>query len=181
MTRDEIVKLFTLDRVQSKAAQFDMKKFQWMNSEYIQLAPDAEWRKRFQAAFPTITDTAYMDRVIELMKPRVKNWKDVSNAVYFFEDTFPFDEKAVNKRLKKPESGERLKIMHNAYSTTEDFTAENLESMLREKAEANDLNPADLIHPIRVSVSGQPGGPSLFQMLEVIGKERVLQRISAFF
>jgi len=111
------------------------------------------------------------------MKPRVKSWSDVLSAVYFFADEFPLDAKAARKRLEKPESPDRLKVIHDAYSTVDNFTAENLETVLRETAEGNELNPADLIHPVRVAVSGQGGGPSPFEMLETIGKERVLQRI----
>lgn len=180
MTRDEIVKSFTLDRVQSKAAQFDMKKFQWMNSEYIRLSPDTEWLDRFQKTFPSATDTVYLGKVIELMKPRVKTWPEISNAVYFFEDEYPLDEKSVHKRLMAPGAGDHLKLIHDAYSATEDFSAENLEAVLQKTAEDNGLKPADLIHPVRVAVSGQGGGPSLYHMLEVIGKERVLERILRF-
>lgn len=177
LTRDELVQLFSLDRVQSKPAQFDMKKFQWMNSEYIQRSPAEEWARRFRETFPGATDAAYLNRVIELMKPRVKTWADVGNAVYFFSDEFPVDEAAVAKRLKAEGAAELVRAIHDAYAELPVFDATSMEASLRALAESRNLKPADLIHPVRIAVSGQPGGPSLFHMLEVIGKPRVLKRL----
>ena len=178
LVRDELVQLFTLERVQAKPAQFDMKKFQWMNSEYIQRSPDAEWTRRFREAFPGATSDAYVQQVIALMKPRVKMWSDVANAVYFFSDDFPCDTDAFNKRIKAPGAKELLADIREKYDALPSFNAASLEAALRELADAKGLKPADLIHPIRIAVSGQPGGPSLFHMLEVIGKETVLARLN---
>jgi len=177
MPRADIVQAFTLDRVQSKPAQFDMKKFQWMNSEYIQRAPADEWRQRFRAAFPEATDAAYLDKVIELMKPRVKNWSDIATAAYFFRDEYPVDADAVAKRLKAPGAADLLKTMHDAFAAAEPFDAATLEAILRREADSRGLKTADYIHPVRVAISGQPGGPSLFHLLETLGKPLVLRRI----
>lgn len=177
MSRDELVRDFALDRVQGKPAQFDMKKFLWMNNEYIQRAPASEWTSRFRAAFPEVSDKAYLEKVIELMKPRVKVWSDVAAAAYFFRDAFPVDDDAVNKRLRSPGASELVTAIQEKYASLSSYDAASLEVALRELAEARGLKPADLIHPVRVAVSGQPGGPSLFHMLEVIGRERVLERL----
>ena len=177
LTRDELVTLFSLERVQAKPAQFDMKKFQWMNSEYIQRCPDTEWQRRFRDVFPLATDDAYLNQVITLMKPRVKLWSDIANAVYFFAEEFPIDADAVNKRLNAPGARQQLAALADALATLPAFDAASIEAALRTTAESLGLKPADLIHPARVATSGQPGGPSLFHMLEVIGKDRVLTRI----
>lgn len=176
LSRDEMVQLFDITRVQSKPAQFDLKKFQWMNGEYMQKAPQAEWRQRFLQQFPG-ADEAYLDKVIELMRPRVKNWKEVPSAIYFFTEEFPFDADAVTKRLKAPGALDLLKAVRDAYAASGAFDAVTLEAELRKLADAHGLKPADLIHPVRVAVSGVAGGPSLFHMLEVLGRERVLARI----
>jgi len=177
LTRDELVSLFSLDRVQSKPAQFDMKKFQWMNSEYIQRTPEAEWVQKFQHVFPQATDLNYLRQVIELMKPRVKSWSDISTAVYFFSDDFPIDQDAVNKRLKVPGAADQLQELADVFSALTSFDAASLEAALRSLADAKGVKPADLIHPIRIAISGQPGGPSLFHMMEVIGRERILKNM----
>lgn len=178
MSRDEIVQLFTLDRVQGKPAQFDLKKFLWMNNEYIQRTPAEEWTQRFRAAFPEATDEAYLAQVIELMKPRVKVWSDVASAVYFFRDDYPVDADAAQKRLGDAEAKARLQAMMERFAALESFNAESLEAALRLLADELGIKPADLIHPVRIAVSGQPGGPSLFHLLEVIGRDRVLARMA---
>ena len=177
MTRDEMVKLFTLDRVQSKAGQFDLKKFQWMNEQYIQQTPMDDWRRRFREAFPAATDAAYLDKVIELMKPRVKAWKDIPSAIYFFAEDFPMDPDAVQKRLKAPGAKDILAASHASFASLPSFDAAATEAAIRQLAEARGVKPADLIHPVRVAVSGVQGGPSLFHMLEVLGRDRVLVRL----
>ncbi|MGA1194114.1 MAG: glutamate--tRNA ligase [Kiritimatiellia bacterium] len=178
MSRDEIVQLFTLDRVQGKPAQFDLKKFLWMNNEYIQRTPAEEWTQRFRATFPEATDEAYLAQVIELMKPRVKVWSDVASAVYFFRDDYPVDADAAQKRLGDAEAKARLQAMMERFAALESFNAEPLEAALRLLADELGIKPADLIHPVRIAVSGQPGGPSLFHLLEVIGRDRVLARMA---
>jgi glutamyl-tRNA synthetase len=177
LTRDELVALFTLDRVQAKPAQFDMKKFQWMNSEYIQRTPDAEWTRRFRDTFPEATDDTYLAQVIALMKPRVKIWADIANAAYFFRDEYPVDADAYAKRLGSPEARTQLAALTAQYASLPTFEATALETALRTTAESLGLKPADLIHPVRLTVSGQPGGPSLFHLLETIGRERALHRL----
>ena len=177
MTREEMVQLFDIQRVQSKPAQFDLKKFQWMNGEFIQRSPQDEWRRRFRADFPQATDDGYLDRVIEQMKPRVKNWKEIPSAVYFFTEDYPVDPDAVAKRLKQPGAADVLKAVRDAYASATPFDAATLEALLRQLADARGVKPAELIHPVRVAVSGVQGGPSLFHMLEVLGKDRVLARL----
>ena len=180
MSRDEMVKLFTLDRVKSHAAQFDVKKLQWMNGEYLQRAPETEWNARFAAAFGDGTygtDRTYVSKVIELMKPRIKNWKEIPSAAYFFREDYSFDPDAKAKRLDTPRAKDLLKLIREAYASAPAFDATTLEAVLKQTAEARGLKPADLIHPVRVAVTGQPGGPSLFHLLEVLGSERVLKRL----
>ncbi len=179
MTRDEMVRLFTLDRVQSSAAQFDPKKFEWMNGEHMRALPKEVHREKYLAAIPNAgDDPAYLDAVIDVMQERVKKWPDIPGmAGFFFTDDYPYDEAAVNKRLRKEGALELLTALKEAYTARDPFNAETTESALRELADARGVKPADLIHPVRIAVSGIPHGPSLFHMLEVLGKERVVQRI----
>jgi glutamyl-tRNA synthetase len=181
MSREEMVRLFDLARVQSKPAQFDPKKFLWMNSEYLQGAPQAEWDRQFRSAFSEPsdwTDPSYLSKVIELMKPRVKVWKDIGSAVYFFREDYPFDPDAKAKRLDAPGAKDLLAGIRDAYAAAPAFDATTLETVLKCVAESRGVKPGDLIHPVRVAVSGQPGGPSLYHLLEVLGRDRVLARLN---
>jgi len=178
MHREEIVQAFDLARVQAKPAQFDPKKFLWMNAEHLQRAPQGEWEDRFRAVFPEAADAAYLARVIELMRPRIKLWKDVAGSSYFFREDYPFDPAAKAKRLDAPGARERLGWIRDAYAAVPSFDAATLETALQAVAESRGVKPADLIHPVRVAVSGQPGGPGLYELLEALGRERVLARLA---
>lgn len=179
MTRDEMISLFTLDRVQSSAAQFDAKKFEWMNGEHLRRLPRDVLQSQYVGAIPSaVDDVDYLNAVIDVMQERVKKWSDIPGmAGFFFTDDYPYDEASVEKRLRKEGALDHLAALRNRLADCELFTAETVEAALRGLAEELQIKPADLIHPVRIAVSGTPQGPSLFDMLAVLGKARVLNRI----
>ena len=184
MTREEMVQLFTLDRVQSKSAQFDFKKFEWMNAEYMKVLPAPDYEARFRKELEAhglwssaITED-YFRAVIALMRERVKSWDEVAlQSGYLFTENYPFDQDAVRKRVHKEGASELVAILRARYAALPAFDAASTEAVLREEATARGLNAAEFIHPLRVTVTGLAGGPSLFHMLEVLGKDRVLARL----
>ncbi len=76
----------------------------------------------------------------------------------------------------KPEAAERLIALRDEFAKIENWTVEKIESILKTLAQKLDCKTGDLVHPARVGVSGRSVGPSLYHMLEVMGKERVLAR-----
>jgi glutamyl-tRNA synthetase len=183
MSREEMAKLFTFGRVQSSAAQFDLVKLLWMNGEYMRALPreqrEAACRAVLQARglWNDALPADYLGRVLDVLAERIKLFADIADAGYFFTEDFAFDEKSVQKRLRKPGALELLAATRAAYAALTDFTAASAEAALRELAAARGLSMGDLVHPVRVAVSGTGVGPSLFPMLEVLGKERSLQRM----
>ena len=120
----------------------------------------------------------YFQAVTGLLRERVKSWDEVGlQAGYFFTETFPFDQEAVRKRLHKEGVPGLLAALRSRFCALPVFDAASTEAALREEATARGLNAAELIHPLRVTVSGLPGGPSLFHLLEVLGRDRVLARL----
>ena len=183
MNREEMAKLFTFDRVQSSAAQFDLVKLLWMNGEYMRALP----REQREAACRTVLQERgqwndalpadYLGRVLDVMAERIKLFTDIAEAGYFFTEDFPFDEKSVQKRLKKEGALEALAAVRAAYASLAEFTAVSTEAALRELCTARGVGMGDLVHPVRVAVSGTAAGPSLFHLLEVLGRERTLARM----
>ncbi len=178
-TRPELIEAFSLDRVQSSAAQFDWKKFEWMNGEHLRALPRDVHRAQYIQAIPNAqADAEYLDAVITVMEERIKRWEDIpAMAGFFFTDDYAYDEAAVQKRLHKEGALDLLAALEAAYAALPDFTAESAEQALRQLAEERGVKPADLIHPVRIAVSGIPQGPSLFHMLAVLGRDRVLKRM----
>ena len=179
MTREEMVALFTLERVQSSAAQFDAKKLEWLSGEHLRRLPREEHRAQYIAAVPSAADDpAYLEAVIDVMEERVKKWTDIpAMAGFFFTETYAYDEAAVAKRIQKPDALSLLTKLRAVFAQLSDFTAETTETALASLAEAEGVKTGALIHPCRVAVSGMAQGPSLYPMLAVLGQLRVLSRI----
>ncbi len=184
LSREEMIGLFELSRVQSAAAQMDFRKLAWMNGEYLRkLSVETVAEKcrnvlKARGLWDQSIQEGYYLRVIELMRERMKVFTDIHDSgAFFFTEDYPFDEKAVRKRLGKDGAMEKLKAVRDRFAALEDFDERSTEVELREVADEFNANAGEFIHPVRVAVSGLPGGPGLFEMLEALGKERVIRRI----
>ena len=110
------------------------------------------------------------------LQVRTKFWSDIpGNCAYFFTDDFAFDEKAVEKRLKKDGVKELLLDLANRFEALEPFTAAKGEEMVKELAQGQGMGP--WVHPIRVAVSGRGEGIGLFETCELLGKEKTVARL----
>ena len=119
---------------------------------------------------------AWWDYLAAQIQVRTKFLKDIPAAIKcFVSDDFPFDEKAVEKRLKKPGVKATLLDLVERFSKVEDWTAPALEAVVKELSQGNGMGP--WVHPIRVAVSGRGEGIGLFEMLQLLGKEKTLARL----
>lgn len=184
MTRDEMVAAFTLDRVRSAPSQLDMTKLLWMNGEHVKrLGPEqivAGCRDAMErrGLWNDTIDSDYFNAVVQCMGERIKLFSDLpAQAAFFFTEEFSYDEKSVRKRLHKEGAAALLQQELALLETVEPFTAEATDAALHRFAEENGFGMGDLVHPLRVGVSGTGVGPGLFEMLAVMGKVRVLSRI----
>jgi glutamyl-tRNA synthetase len=180
LTRDEMVKLFELENVHVTAAMFDLKKLQWMNGEYVKRLPrnvfEGELRKRVESAGLSVPADFNMPALIDQMQVRTKFLNDMpGNIAYFFTDAYPYDAKSVEKRLKKDGVKETLLDLVECFSKVADWSAPALESVIKELSQGNGMGP--WVHPIRVAVSGRMDGPGLFEMLEILGRDKTLARL----
>src|SRR5690606_22287902 len=97
----------------------------------------------------------------------------------FFSDEYSMDPAGVAKH-GSPEAKALLRELSARFAALPEWTHDHSEAAIRALAEEKESKPAALIHPSRVAVSGRTVGPSLFELLEVLGRERVLRRINAF-
>ncbi len=179
---EEVIQLFDLARVNRRNAAFDLDKCYWLNGQYIQHMPLARFRELsepfIRKAGLAISDQNYLLKVLEIVKEKIKLFKDVPDWIgYFFTENFPFEPEAVEKTLKKPGAGDRLTRLRNKYGEVHEWTASGLELALKQVAAEIGCKTGELVHPARVAVSGRSVGPSLYHMLEVMRKDRVLQRM----
>ncbi len=181
MTREEMVEAFTLERCQSSAAQVDLRKLTWMNGEYMLKLPDEEFEAMaFQALEEAGIDAEpeYAEKVFRLIRERVKTVADFAPmAGYFFTEEFPYDEKAVQKKLQKEGVAETLAKVVDIFQSLETFDADQLDEALHAYVEASGLGFGAVMAPVRIAVSGVQSGPDLFPLLAVLGRKRTLERI----
>ena len=181
---EETVALFDLPMVNRHNARFDMDKLFWVNGQYIahmtldrfvELArPILEKEKLVSAQ----TDAAYLRNALSTVKEKIKILSELPAwTAYFFKDDFPVDAEAVEKTMKKPGAADRLKELKAHYEKTPAWTATQLEADLKALAVEKGVKTGEFIHPCRVACSGRSVGPSLYHMLEVLGRERVLARL----
>jgi glutamyl-tRNA synthetase len=130
-----------------------------------------------QAAHLPVKDEDYLVRVLEIVKEKVKLFKDVPDWIgYFFNENFEYDPDAVAKTFK-PGTMERLRQLTQRYRALKGWSVELLEAELKGLASDLGCKTGELIHPTRLAISGRSVGPSLYHMLEVLGRDRVLARL----
>ncbi len=183
MPPDEAVKLFEISEMNDVQAKFDLQKLRWLNAEYIMKSPNVRLapllRPHLDAAgLPSaaISD-AYLAKVLDLYKIRIKTLGEFPAMTdCFFRDDFAFDDEG-RKHLEKPESREYLRLLADRLAGITDFSHAAIEVVFREFAEERGIKAGPIIHPARMAVSGKTKGAGLFEMMEVLGRERVVARM----
>ncbi|MGC9316229.1 MAG: glutamate--tRNA ligase, partial [bacterium] len=186
LSRDEIIDRFTLDRINASPGVFDIEKLDWMNGEYIRRMSVEELADRLS---PMMVEWGWIDAdyqpwgkdyvrsAVELMQERLKKLPEMrEGGAFFFEEPTEYDPKGVKKRFKGDDLLDQMRGAAVAMADCE-WTHDGIEEAIRGTAEKFDCGAGKIIHPVRLSVSGMTGGPSLFEMLLLIGRERVVQRI----
>ncbi len=183
MPIEEVVKLFDLPQILRDNARFDATKLTWMNGEYIrkmEIGRFVTLGKPFleQAGVKPLGDAYYLHSVFALVKEKIKLLKELPLwTKYFFTEEFEFDPQAVAKSCSLPGTSDRLEMLAENFSRVEPFEYDTLEAALKSLAVKLGIKAGELIHPCRVAVSGQAFGPSLYHMLAVLGRERVVARL----
>jgi glutamyl-tRNA synthetase len=185
LRREELVELFTLDRVNKKPAVFDEMKLEWLNGQYMIQRPTEELiplaRKSFEEAGFDLSgiDDPTFSRIVDLLKQRVRLYDEFpAKGAFFFRSPEEYNEESVAKRWKNPDEVlPRLQKSGRELSDLPEWTDESIENCIRGMAEAEEVGAGKYIHPIRVAISGAHEGPGLFESLNVIGQEETVARI----
>ena len=121
----------------------------------------------------------YVRALLEAMGERLKVYSDVLDFDEFFveDDQLDYDQKAVSKRLQKDGVSGWLRAFRDELANFEPFQAAGLEELMKGWVERQDLKLGQIIHPVRVAVTGKAAGIGMFECLELLGRESVLRRI----
>jgi glutamyl-tRNA synthetase len=188
-TRAELIDAFAIEGISGGNAVFNPEKLEWFNQQHImRLAPEELARRvrPWLEAEGLWRDELLGDRhawffaVIDLFRPRVKRLGDLAaQARYFFTDTVEYDRAAVEKHLGAAGMAEHLAALAAAFEALPAFDIVSTEGALRATAAARGVKAASLIHAVRVAVTGTSVSPGLFDVLALLGRERVRTRMLA--
>ena len=187
LTLDDLVRQFSLARISGGNAVFNPEKLEWLNGQHLaRLSPDvltalleptlverALWRDGLRAS-----DRDWWHRVLELLKPRARMLDDlVAGATPFLANVVVYDPAAVAKHLSAPDLAAHVAAVADAFERLPSFDRMSSEEALRGLAESRGVKAATLIHATRVAVTGQANSPGLFEVLELVGRDRVCERL----
>ena len=184
-TQQELIEKFTLETVNKAGAIFDPEKLQFMNVQYLKSMPLAQFmelaKPHLQNVWSEIeAQPEYSNQALELARERIRGISDMTEgATYFFSDEYSVDPAATEKH-NTPEAKVLMGELSTRLCALPDWAHNGIEAVIREIAAEKSVKPAALIHPSRVAVSGRMVGPSLFELLEVLGRDRVLRRLDVF-
>jgi len=186
MTMRELAESFSLDRVLSSPAQFDMNKLTNLNSKYIAELSDSKFIEKIldYAKLTSQTDILawYQNNketfktVASLMKERTKLFADVASWKIFFANELIYDVKILKKHVKQTFL-DFLSELINDLKTLEIFSPQKIECALRAFEEKHDLSQGKINRPLRVAVTALPSGPDLIEILSIFGKQLVIERL----
>ena len=123
-------------------------------------------------------NSASFFHLIDLVKERSRTVREIASAIqYFFEDPKLYDKKGIDKYFKIPECSKLLSGVSAIIDPIDDFTTGNLESKLRSFAGDRGIDTAQIIHPLRLALTGKIASPGIFEIMQILGKMKVSRRI----
>lgn len=182
---EELIEKFSLESVGKAAAVFNPEKLLWLNSHYIN-AGDPSRLARLLMPFlinegivksEADVDIAYLVKAVTSLKERNRTLVELANSArYFLTDDIKWDEKAVQKFLT-PENKLILKELIERLKKVEPFNHAEIEKAFNELKDEKGLKLGQIAQPVRVAITGSTVSPGIFEVIEIIGKERIIKRV----
>ncbi|MGA2686323.1 MAG: glutamate--tRNA ligase family protein [Verrucomicrobiota bacterium] len=183
LTLAETIERFDLPQILRHNARFDHEKLLWLQGEYARELNDDRFYELAVHAFAKAgIDTnqfplAYVKAALDTCKGKFKLFSELPGyAGFYFTDQIESNAEAAEKDFV-PENKPRLEKLRDAFAAAPKFDAATLEAALKETAKGLGVKAGVLVHPCRLAVTGNTAGPSLYHLLEVLGKEKVMARI----
>ena len=181
----ELEKEFSLEKVNKSGAIFNVEKLNWLNFQHLRNKPDNEvldmLREHLTRTGMNVSSFKddYLKEVITAMRERVSFIKDYTEkSPYFFTPPAEYDPAVIKKRWK-PESAGYLKRLAGEFSILKNPGKNDFEDALHRTAESLKISNGDLIHPLRLAVSGMGEGPGLFDIVHILGRDETVRRINS--
>lgn len=179
---EELVEVFSIDRISKHGARFDLEKAKWFNHQYLQKLDNASLTEVFLQDLKQRgidCDFAKAETIVGLIKERCSFAKELwDNGDYFFVAPESYAEKALKKRWKEGTSERMIEIVSHLRELEDDNWAQRAEDFLMDYIKENGLNMGQIMNSIRLAVVGDTRGCSMLDIFAVLGKDESLRRIS---
>ena len=180
-TRDDLIKVFDLESIGRSASIFDLDKLLAINAEHIMAASPQDLvdllRPFMEKAGIEIEAGKYILEVIETLQPRSKTLADMAKAaLFYYQDDIEYDEKAA-KKILKPAALEPLNMLTAKLESLDNFTQAGLENVFQAVMDESGLKLGKIAQPVRVALTGRTASPGIFEIIAILGKERVVPRL----
>ncbi len=184
-SKDELIEKFSLENIGKSAAIFNPEKLLWLNSQYI-MNTDAE--KLAQMVMPFLVmeeitsegqpvDLKWLSNAVSTFRERAKTLAELARLLrYYIVEYVEYDEKAKTKFLNEKSRDLLIELKHNL-ETLKDFSASELDKTFRSIIEKHNIKLGALAQPVRVAITGGTESPGIFEVLEIVGKEKVIKRL----
>ena len=181
-TRDELIEVFNLENIGRSAGIFDLDKLLALNAEHIMAASPGDLVDPLKPFLKNnsieIEEGDYILQVIETLQPRSKTLEDMAEAaLFYYLGDISYEEKAAKKFLK-PAALEPLKILTEKLAALEDYNHPNLEEVFKAVMDETGLKLGKIAQPVRVALTGRTASPGIFEIIAILGKERVMPRLN---
>jgi len=180
-TMQELIELFSLDRVSKSGAKFDYEKGKWFNHKYLQSKPNEEIAAIFQQVLNTkniVENPDKVTKIVSLVKERANFVNELwDQSSFFFVAPTEYDAKTIQKRWKA-ETPTQLTELAEVLEGITDFTPKTTEEIVKEWISAKEYNMGGIMNAFRLSVVGEPKGPHMFDIISIIGKDETISRIT---
>ena len=184
-SREELIKYFSFENVGKAAAVFNPEKLLWLNSQYIINTPAeklAELVMPFLVKENIISEgqdlnKEWLSKAAKTLKERSKTLIELANSLrYYIAEEIEYDEKAKAKFLNE-KSRDLLIELNDRLTSVTDFSTQELEKIFKEIIEKHNIKLGSLAQPVRVAMTGGTESPGIFEVLEIVGKEKTLKRL----
>jgi len=184
LSLDQIVKLFSLKSIVKTGAVFNIKKLNWLNGEYIREKPIVELTDFIAAhlirrgILNENYDREWLEAVIKSFQTRFCNIDEfIEKSSFLFKEEIDIDPDAAREHLKGKATTDNLLKLKDKLAGLSSFTPATIEESVRALSDELGIKAGELIHPARVALTGRSSAPGIFEVIYLIGKERVIKRL----
>lgn len=179
-TKEELIRLFSLDKISKSGAKFDVEKAKWFNHQYIRKEPVEKLAKNFQTELEQKGISLSLERVVRAVSIVVDRihfttefWEQTS---YLFQPPADYDPQVIKKRWKE-DTGKHLEEISLLLSSLNPFDKESAHEAVMSYITGKELNTGQIMNSLRLALVGAAKGPDLFEIADFLGKDEVIRRV----